>query len=75
MKLEKRKLKIQDERMDEIIFDVKKGTILAKNSWHVMKEQNKQLAHIIGDIDRIKDRMNTLSGRFEKYKASYSMLK
>ena len=75
MKLEKRKLKIQDERMDEIIFDVKKGTILAKNSWHVMKEQNNQLAHIIGDIDRIKDRMNTLSGRFEKYKASYSMLK
>ena len=75
MMLEKNKIKKQDERLDEITLDVKKGTQLAKNAGHVMKEQNKQLDQINEDIDRTKDRMNTLSGRFERYVASYSMCK
>ena len=41
MMLEKNKIKKQDERLDEITLDVKKGTQLAKNAGHVMKEQNK----------------------------------
>ena len=75
MMLEKNKIKKQDERLDEITLDVKKGTQLAKNAGHVMKEQNKLLDQINEDIDRTKDRMNTLSGRFERYVASYSMCK
>ena len=75
MMLEKNKIKKQDEKLDEITLDVKKGTQLAKNAGHVMKEQNKQLDQINEDIDRTKDRMNTLSGRFERYVASYSMCK
>lgn len=75
MSLQKKKLDNQDERLDEITLDVKKGTQLAKNAGHVMKEQNKQLDQINEDIDRTKERMDTLTGRFERYVAKFSMCK
>ena len=75
MTLQKKKLDNQDERLDEITLDVKKGTQLAKNAGHVMKEQNKQLDQINEDIDRTKERMDTLTGRFERYVAKFSMCK
>lgn len=75
MALEKKKLSNQDEKLDEITLDVKKGTQLAKNAAHVMKEQNKQLDQINEDIDRTKERMDTLTGRFQRYVAKYSMCK
>ena len=65
----------QDEKLEEITLDVKKGTQLAKNAGHVMKEQNKQLDQINEDIDRTKERMDTLTGRFERYVAKFSMCK
>ena len=75
MSLQKKKMSDQDERLEEITLDVKKGTQLAKNAGHVMKEQNKQLDQINEDIDRTKERMDTLTGRFERYVAKFSMCK
>ena len=75
MALEKKKLQNQDEKLDEITLDVKKGTQLAKNAGHVIKEQNKQLDQMNEDIDRTKERMDSLTARFEKYVAKYSMCK
>ena len=75
MLLQKRKLNDQDKQLEDITLDVKKGTVLAQNAGHVIKEQNKQLDQINEDIDRTKDRMNTLTARFEKYVAKYSVCK
>ena len=75
MALEKKRLDKQEERLDEICVDVKKGQVLAKNAGKVMKEQNKKLDQINEDIERTDERMNTLTGRFEKYVASTSMCK
>jgi len=75
MVVQKNKLKEQDKQIDDITLDVKKGTQLAKNAGHVMKEQNKQLEQMNQDIDRTKDNMNKLTGRFESYVAKFSMCK
>ena len=75
MALEKKRLDKQEERLDEICVDVKKGQVLAKNAGKVMKEQNKKLDQINEDIERTDERMNTLTGRFEKYVAGTSMCK
>jgi len=75
MLLQKRKLNDQDKQLEDITLDVKKGTVLAQNAGHVIKEQNKQLDQINEDIDRTKDRMNTLTARFERYVAKYSVCK
>ena len=75
MVVQKNKLKDQDKQIDDIVLDVKKGTQLAKNAGHVMKEQNKQLEQMNQDIDRTKDNMNKLTGRFESYVAKFSMCK
>jgi len=75
LSLQKKKVSDQDEKLEEITLDVKKGTQLAKNAGHVMKEQNKQLDQINEDIDRTKERMDTLTGRFERYVAKFSMCK
>ena len=75
MVVQKNKLKDQDKQIDDITLDVKKGTQLAKNAGHVMQEQNKQLEQMNQDIDRTKDNMNKLTGRFESYVAKFSMCK
>lgn len=73
--IEKNKLKEQDQKMDDIVIDAKKGAVLAENVHVVAKEQNKQIAQINEDMDRNKDNMDKLSGRFEKYVAGFSMCK
>ena len=75
MVLEKKKLADQDDRIDQIAIDVKQGQQLAKNAGHVMKEQNKRLDQINEDIERTDQKMNTLTGRFERYVAGTSMCK
>ena len=73
--LQKRKLEGQDERLDEITLDVKKGKQLAVNAGHVIQEQNKQLDVMNEDIERTRDKMNSLTARFERYVAKFSMCK
>ena len=75
MAMEKKKLEQQDNRLEEITLDVKKGTQLAKNAAHVIEEQNKQLDVITEDIERTDERMKTLTGRFENYIAKFSVCK
>lgn len=75
MSLQKKKLASQDDQIDDIILDVKKGTQLAKNAGHVIQEQNKQLDQMNEDIERTQNRMDTLTARFERYVAKFSMCK
>ena len=73
--LQEKKLDEQDARLDEIALDVKKGTQLAKHAGKVIKEQNKQLDQMNEDIDRTKEKMNSLTARFENYVGKYSVCK
>ena len=75
MQLQKDKIRDQDARLDEITLDVKKGTQLAKNAQNVIKEQNKQLDQMNEDIDRTKEKMNSLTARFKNYVAKHSVCK
>ena len=70
-----KKLSEQDDKLDYITMDVKKGTVLARNAKNVIKEQNKQLDQIDEDIDRTREKMNTLTGRFNNYVAHTSTCK
>ena len=75
MALEKKKLNNQDDQIDDIVLDVKKGKQLAKNAGNVIKEQNKQLDVMNEDIERTRDKMNTLTARFDRYVAKFSTCK
>ena len=73
--VQQNKLKEQDAQIDDIVLEAKKGQQLARNAGHVMKEQNKQIEQINEDIDRNKENMDKLTGRFERYVAKFSMCK
>lgn len=65
--MQKKKIEQQNEQLDDIVLDVKKNTVLAKNVNHVIKEQNKKIDEINEDIDQTDDKMKTLTGRFKNY--------
>ena len=73
--VQQNKLKEQDEQIDDIVLEAKIWQQLARNAGHVMKEQNKQIEQINEDIDRNKENMDKLTGRFERYVAKFSMCK
>ena len=73
--VQQNKLKEQDDQIDDIVLEAKRGQQLARNAGHVMKEQNKQIEQINEDIDRNKENMDKLTGRFERYVAKFSMCK
>ena len=62
-----KKLNEQDDKIDLITSDAKKGTQLAKNLQHELKEQTKKIEVVNEDMDRVDNRMNKLTKRFEKY--------
>ena len=70
--LEKEKLKNQDEQLEGITLEVKKNNVLAKNTREVLKDQNKKMEVINEDIDRTKERMNSVTGRLKTYVAKSS---
>lgn len=70
--LEREKLKNQDEQLEGITLEVKKNNVLAKNAKSVLKDQNKKMEVINEDIDRTKERMETVTGRFKTYVAKSS---
>lgn len=74
--LEKKKLNQQDDKIDEITTDAKKGTQLAKNLGNELHEQNTKMDVINEDMERLDTRMNKLTLRFNNYvnKASYCCL-
>ena len=73
--LQQNKLKQQDNQIDDIVIDVKRGQQLAKHAGHVMQEQNKEMEKLNQDIDRNKENMDKLTGRFQRYVAKFSMCK
>lgn len=65
--IQKEKLGEQDEIIDNIIVDTKKGTQLAKNIHHEIGEQNKVIGQIGQDMEMVDSRMNKLTKRFNEY--------
>ena len=61
------KMNKQDERLEEITMDAKKGIQSAKELNHEIKQQNKLIQDVNEDMDRVDSRMNKLSKRFENY--------
>ena len=75
IQLQKYRLNEQDDRIEDITLEAKKGTQLAKNTVDVIKEQNKQLDEMNEDIDRTREKMNSLTNRFNRYVAKHSVCK
>ena len=61
------KMNKQDERLDDITKDVKKGRVGIKEFDNQVKEQNKLIEQVNEDMDRVDSRMNKLSKRFANY--------
>ena len=61
------KMNKQDERIDDITKDVKKGRVKAKELNQELKDQNKLIQEVTEDMDRVDSRMNKLSKRFANY--------
>lgn len=72
LQLQKNKIKEQDEQLDEITLEVKKGRVLAKEAGHIIDEQNKQLDTFQEEIDRLDSRFKRGIKRFENYVAKQS---
>ena len=64
---QKEKIEQQDKVIDDVILDVKKGRVLAKEAAHIIDDQNKQLDTLQEDIDRLDSRMQRGIKRFENY--------
>ena len=61
------KMNKQDEKIDDITKDVKKGRVKAKELNQELKDQNKLIQEVTEDMDRVDSRMNKLSKRFANY--------
>ena len=70
--LQKVKVNEQDKMIDDVILDVKKGRVLAKEAGEIIQEQNKQLDQLQEDIDRLDSRMQRGIKRFENYVSKQS---
>ena len=75
LQLEKTKLAKQDDKLEDIYLDVKKGTQLAKNANHEIKDQNKKLEQVREDMERTDEKMKKVTGKFERYIAQQSTCK
>lgn len=61
------KMNKQDERLDEITSDVKKGRVKVKELDHELKEQNQLIQEVTEDMDRVDSRIKKLTKRFADY--------
>ena len=66
------KMKKQDEQLDDIYMDVKKGIVLAKETDKILDEQNKQLDELQNDIDKLDSKLKRGAKRFADYAAKKS---
>lgn len=69
---QKEKIKKQDDQIVDIIQDVKKGRVLAKEAGHIIEEQNKQLDDLQDEVDMLDSRFKRGIKRFENYVAQQS---
>ena len=66
------KIKQQDDQLDEIYMDVKKGKVMAKEAHKILDEQNKQLDDLQNDMDRLDSKLKIGAKRFADYAAKKS---
>ena len=69
IQLQKEKIKDQDKDIDDIILDVKKGKVMAKETGKIIDEQNKQLDLLQDDLDKLDSRLARGAKRFANFVA------
>ena len=69
---QKEKIKQQDNQIDDITLEVKKGRVLAKEAKHQMEDQDKQLDALQDDVNKLDSKMNRVTKKFENYVAKQS---
>ena len=72
LQYQQQKMKKQDDQIDDIIIDVKKGTVLAKETEKILDDQNKQLDELQEDIDKLDSKLKKGAKRFADYAAKKS---
>ena len=72
LQYQQQKIKKQDDQIDDIIIDVKKGTVLAKETEKILDDQNKQLDELQEDIDKLDSKLKKGAKRFADYAAKKS---
>jgi chromosome segregation ATPase len=72
LQYQKVKMKQQDDQIDEIFLNVKKGSVLAKETGKILDEQNKQLDDLQNDMDRLDSKLKKGAKRFADYAAKKS---
>ena len=60
-------IKAQNEHLEDISKNVKKGTVLAKNINAELENQNTQLEYLNDDIDKLDSGMKRTMKKFETY--------
>ena len=72
LQYQQQKMKKQEDQIGDIIIDVKKGTVLAKETEKILDDQNKQLDELQEDIDKLDSKLKKGAKRFADYAAKKS---
>ena len=72
LQYQQQKIKQQDDQLDEIYMDVKKGKVMAKEAHKILDEQNKQLDDLQNDMDRLDSKLKIGAKRFADYASKKS---
>ena len=72
---QKDKIKQQDNQIDDITLEVKKGRVLAKEAKHQLQDQDKELDALQEDVDKLDSKMNRVTKKFENYVIQQSTCK
>ena len=72
MQLQKKKIDDQNEQLNDIVLDVKKGQVLVKEAGKMMEDQGKELDELQKDMDQLDSRINRGTQRFKEFAAKQS---
>jgi len=73
--LEKEKRQKQDDKLGEIVIEVKKNTVLAKEAKEIIKENNDKMDVIQEDMDKVGEKITSITDRFKNYAVNSSWCK
>ena len=72
MQLQKKKIDDQNEQLNDIVLDVKKGQVLVKEAGKIMEDQGKELDELQKDMEQLDSRINRGTQRFKEFAAKQS---
>ena len=72
MQLQKKKIDDQNEQLNDIVLDVKKGQVLVKEAGKMMEDQDKELDELQKDMEQLDSRINRGTQRFKEFAAKQS---